>query len=217
MFFDFIIFVLVGLLGAEVDAQCTGNSRDITGATFVSIRSSCSAYDASFTRSITGRTFSFLPKYFSTSVSSGFQCSFYNGTSTSDQLLGTIGDSLAGLVELFQNSANAFVRCVGTGTQLDVTSAFVGFLTVPSSNVESEVFEDVPLIEVQSPSFPQNYPSDYVQETVIKSSRSTTYTVSFNSTFEISDDQLSVRIIRTIASILLACMCMLRHNCVCCF
>ncbi|CAK8684981.1 unnamed protein product [Clavelina lepadiformis] len=189
MFVGFLILVVVGMLGAEVDTQCTGNSPVITQSTeTVDIPSSCSAYDVSVTRNVTGRTFSFVPKYPSTLVSQGFQCTFYNGTSTSDQLLGTIGESFAGLVELFQNSANAFVRCDGNGTELNVF-----FFTVPSSNVESEVFEDVPLIKVQSPSFPQNYPANYIQETVIKSSQSTTYTVSFNSTFAVIDlDQLSI-------------------------
>ncbi|CAK8682264.1 unnamed protein product [Clavelina lepadiformis] len=189
MFVGFLILVLVGLLGVEVDAQCTDNSRVITSLTsFVSIPSSCSAYDASFTRSVTGRTFIFVEANSFSSVPPGFQCSFYNGSSTSDQLLGTIGESFAGLVELFQDSANAFVQCVDRGT------AFLSFAvyTVPSSNVTSKLFVDKPLIEVQSPSFPQDYPVDYVQETVIKSSQSTTYTVSFNSTFAVSLDQLSI-------------------------
>ncbi|XP_076810809.1 uncharacterized protein LOC143453373 isoform X2 [Clavelina lepadiformis] len=138
-------------------------------------------------RSVTGKTFSFVAKYSFSSVSLGFQCSFYNGNSTSDQLLGTIGDSFAGLVELFQDSTNAFVQCVDTRAEV-----YVLFVTVPYSNVESEVFEDMPLIEVQSPSFPQNYPTNYVQETVIKSSQSTNYTVSFNSMFALNDDQLSI-------------------------
>ncbi|XP_076811340.1 uncharacterized protein LOC143457209 isoform X2 [Clavelina lepadiformis] len=138
-------------------------------------------------RSITGRTFIFVEANSFSSVSSGFQCSFYNGTSTSDQLLGTIGESLAGLVELFQNSTNAFIQCFETGTALSFA-----FYTVPSSNVSSEVFEDVPLIEVQSRFFPQDYPLNYVQETVIKSSQSTTYAVSFNSTFALRLDPLSI-------------------------
>ncbi|CAK8682362.1 unnamed protein product [Clavelina lepadiformis] len=196
MFFDFIIFVLVGMLGAEVDAECTGNSNNLfLISDSYELPASCSVFNISLTRSVTGRTFSFVAKYSFSSVSLGFQCSFYNGSSTSDQLLGTIGDSFAGLVELFQDSTNAFMRCVDTGAEV-----YVLFQTVPYSNVESKVFEDMPLIEVQSPSFPQNYPTNYVQDTVIKSSQSTTYTVSFNSMFALNDDQLSVRIITTITN-----------------
>ncbi|CAK8682389.1 unnamed protein product [Clavelina lepadiformis] len=188
MFVGFLILVLVGMLGAEVDAQCTGNSKDFTDLTsYVTFSSSCSESDVSVTRSVSGRTFGFVEANTFSSVPPEFQCSFYNGTSTSDQLLATIGISLAGLVELFENSANAFIQCFGTGTTL-----FFSFFTVPSSNVFSEVFEDVPLIKVQSPNFPQDYPVDYIQETVIKSNQSTTYTVSFNSTFDLYDDLLSI-------------------------
>ncbi|CAK8682247.1 unnamed protein product [Clavelina lepadiformis] len=161
MFVGFIIFVLVGMLGTKVDAQCTDRSVDLSSSSTldVNLPPSCPVFNISVTRSVTGTTFSFVGTFLQTPVF-GLQCSFYNGTSTSDQLLGTIGNSLAGLVELFQNSTNAFVQCVGS-----VTGVFVIFFTVPSSNVTSELFVDKPLIEVQSPSFPQDYPVDYVQET----------------------------------------------------
>ncbi|CAK8682298.1 unnamed protein product [Clavelina lepadiformis] len=189
MFVGFIIFVLVGLLGVEVDAQCEDRSVDLSLSSTrdVNLPASCSVFNISVTRSVTGSTFSFVRTRLQTPVSEGFECSFYNGSSTSDQLLGTIGNSLAGLVELFQDSTNAFVQC-----DRSITGVSVNFFTVPSSNVSSEVFVDKPLIEVQSPSFPQNYPVDYVRKTVIESRRSTTYAVSFNSTFHIFEDHLSI-------------------------
>ncbi|CAK8682182.1 unnamed protein product [Clavelina lepadiformis] len=187
MFVSFIFFVLVGLLGTEVTAQsCSLSVHLIESHHEVDMPSACAVFNITVTRNISGSTVSFLDKFAITTIATGFQCKFYDGTSTSAQELGTIGASLVGYIEIFVNSTDAFVQCVGNGSNPDIR-----FLT--ASGIASERFQDQLFIQVQTPGFLNtSYPNNYIQETVIESSRITTYNVSFHSTFFIRWDPIFI-------------------------
>ncbi|XP_076808926.1 uncharacterized protein LOC143452006 isoform X1 [Clavelina lepadiformis] len=179
MFVGFIILILVSLLRSEVSGQCARNT-DINGPGQAwSMGSTCSVFNISATRSVVGSIVSYLTP--NTNLAAGFQCAFYEGNSTSDPVLGTIGETLAGWVELFQHSAYVFVQCVGLGS--DPT---INFVATPS--IAFERFVNQAVIHVEPPDFPNtNYPTTYLQETAIESKQSTTYMVSFHPTFHIID------------------------------
>ncbi|XP_076810120.1 uncharacterized protein LOC143452867 [Clavelina lepadiformis] len=180
MFVGFIFLLLVVVLGAGVDAQCSSVSDFNVVSNFgsVSLPSGCPVSNATINRDINGTTVVFIGKQRDTTVSPGFRCLFYEGSSTSGTFLGTIAESLPGWVELPQNLTEGFIHCVG-----EATSASLIQITVPTSNVTSVHVVDKSLIKVESLNFPANYPNDYIQETVIESRQSTSYTVTFNSTF----------------------------------
>ncbi|XP_076810119.1 uncharacterized protein LOC143452866 [Clavelina lepadiformis] len=184
MFVGFIFLLLVGLLRAGADAQCTSVLELNVVGDFVNIPlpSDCPVTNTTINRDINGTTVVYIPKYTGTTVSPGFRCLFYEGSSTSGTFLGAIPESLAGWVELPQNLTEGFIHCVG-----EATSAFLFQVTVPTSNVTSVAVVDKSLIKVESLNFPATYPANYIQETVIESSQSTTYAVTFNSTFGLNN------------------------------